>query len=383
MALKPENSRLNVFFILYALKKHSDLEHPISAAEIVRIINIEFGHLSPIGKIISVDTVKRTLDELIDKVFIPELGDEQLKNTYGYCVSCVSKDGEGYRTYDMINCMGLKRYYYYDSDFSMAEIETLKDAMETYNYFSEEDITNIISKLLKIRPKSFSNKQYYDVAKTNREEDSLLLMNIDMLYDIILKKKCAKIVYCAYDVNKKLVPRQGYPKVIEPIYLMWSNGYYYLLAYHEKYNNIVSLRVDRITDIEEIEAESNHPTIEFNPVQYRYEHPVMYSGDKENMVLLCRDTGKNYIMNTIIDVFGKKAIVAKAEDDILVKYLHHDSSYYQEQGIVWLRVSINTSPGGVELWATQYCYDCVIISPEKSRVRVRERIEIGNQYYRE
>lgn len=382
MANKPENSRLNLFYILYVLKTNTDEEHPISAASISRIINAEFGYMSATGNIISTDTVKRTLDDLIAQFFSVGLDVNNLKEKYGYAVYCVMKDGNRYRTYQTGKDGTIpKKYYYYDSDFSMAEIKTLKDAMETYNYFSEEDITEIITKLMRIRPKSFPNDKYIDVAKEDRKEDSLLLMNIDILNEIIIRRNCAKIIYCAYDSKKNLVPRPGYPKIVEPIHLMWSNGYYYLLAYNEKYKNIVSLRVDRITFIEEVEAENTYHAEHFNPVQYRYEHPVMYGGEKRKMVLLCRDTGKNYIMNTIMDVFGKTARVTEADDETVQKYLGHEAAFYKEQGVTWFKVVVETTTGGVELWATQYCSDCVIVSPEESAARVQERLETGAMYY--
>ena len=374
MQKKPENSRLNLFYILYILKKNTDEEHPISASELCKLINDEFGHLSVTGKVISQDTVKRTLDDFIEKIFPMSINLSDYKEKYGYCVGCITDTTS---ENDAIS----KKLYYYESDFSLAEVKTLKDAMETYNYFSEEDITEIITKLMRIRPKSFPNDRYYDVAKTDREEDSLLLMNIDILNEIILRKNHAKITYCAYDMNMKLVPRPGYPKIIEPIHLMWSNGYYYLLIHSEKYNGIVSLRVDRITDIEEVEVENIHNEERFNPVQYRFEHPVMYAGEKKKIVLLCKDTGKNYIMNTIMDVFGKNAKVTKADDDILQKYLGNNVNFYKEQGITWLKISVETAIAGVELWAAQYCNDCIVISPEELRTRVKERLEAGLEYY--
>lgn len=70
MANKPENSRLNLFYNLYVLKTNTDEEHPISAASISRIINAEFGYMSATGNIISTDTVKRTLDDLIAQFFL-------------------------------------------------------------------------------------------------------------------------------------------------------------------------------------------------------------------------------------------------------------------------------------------------------------------------
>jgi predicted DNA-binding transcriptional regulator YafY len=219
------------------------------------------------------------------------------------------------------------------------------------------------------------------VSRDERDENSLLLMNIEDLNRIIQNRNGAKITYCAYGIDKKLTPREGYPKVIEPIHLMWSNGYYYLLAYNKKYRAVISMRVDRITYIEEVEIENTHRVEQFNPVQYRHEHPVMYGGDKKKIVLLCRDTGKNYIMNTIIDVFGKNARVAKATDKYVSEHLKRDAGKDRENGITWLRVTVDTTTGGVELWATQYCNDCVVVSPKNLRERVRKRLQQGNEYY--
>jgi hypothetical protein len=206
-------------------------------------------------------------------------------------------------------------------------------------------------------------------------------MNIEDLNRIIQHKNMAKITYCAYDFDKKLKPRPGYPKEIEPVHLMWSNGYYYLLAYNAAYKTIVSLRVDRITDLEEVNTPNTYRAEQFNPVLYRHEHPIMFSGEKENIVLLCRDTGKNYIMNTIIDVFGKNARVSIAPAALVKQYTNRDVNVEKEQGITWLKVTIETTTGGMELWATQYCNDCVIVSPEASRERVKARLKQGLEFY--
>jgi len=364
---KPDSSRLNIFYIIHVLQHYSDIEHPLSVAEIVKRINHEFGHLASTDAVISADTVKRTLEELIDRVFPLEYNSVEYESTYGFWIGCFTKD---------------KKYYFYESALKEAEILTLKDAVETYSYFSEEDITEIVRKMVRIRPCSFPKQKYYDIAKNDRDADSLLLMNIDELNEIIQRRNGANINYCAYDINKKLVPRPGYPRFVEPLHLMWSNGYYYLLAYYEKYQNIVSYRVDRITDIEEVEIENSRRKDTFNPVQYRHEHPVMYGGEKMRMVLLCRDTGKNYIMNTIMDVFGKNAKVTRADKELVERILPESYETYEKQGISWLKVVIETTSGGVELWATQYCNDCVIVEPEESAQRVLQRLQSGLEYYK-
>lgn len=375
---KTESSRLNLFYILQVLKKYTDEEHPLSVLEIQERVNKEFGYLTTADSLISQDTVKRTLEELTDRIFPSNAYLKDTAYPNGYWIFCVMKKEEGFVPYRVTEGkIAPKRYYYYDHDLSEAEIQMLKNAVETYSHFSEDDITDIVTKLIHLRPSSFPKQRYYDVAKEDRDEDSLLLMNIDMLNEIIQRKNGANIVYAAYDINKKLKARPGYPRYIEPLHLIWSNGFYYLLAYNEKYQDMVSYRMDKIIDIEEVKIENTHRVENFNPVQYRHEHPVMYGGKKEKLVMLCRDTGKNYIMNTVIDTFGKKIKVTKADAECIETYLPQSAAEYEAQGITWLRVLAETTTGGAELWATQHCRDCVIISPEESANRVRNNLQEG------
>ena len=382
MGRKPESSRLNVIYILSVLSNYTDEEHPMGVSEIKEKVDKEFGSLSPDGEIISVDTVKRTLEELIEKLFPVELFQEEIESRFGYSLHCVMKQEDRFVPYHALGGgQAPKKYYYYESGFKIAELLTMKDAVETYSYFSREDITEIVQKIVRLRPCSFPKRKYYDLAGAQRDEDSLLLMNIEDLYRIIQNGNCARITYCAYNREKKLVPRPGYPKVIEPIHLMWSNGYYYLLAYNEKYNTVINMRVDRITDIEEVQQVRTYKLERLNPVSYRHEHPVMFGGEKEKIVLLCRDTGKNYIMNVIVDVFGKEARVTVASQALKEQYLKGIVDYEEKSETVWLKVTVESTLGGVELWATQYCTDCIIVSPEKLKKRVQERLRLGSRYY--
>lgn len=380
---KPESSRLNLFFILQILEHYTDEEHPLSVSHIAEKVNAEFGYLSASNVLMSVDTVKRTLEELTDKIFLSGVDYEELTHRYGYYIYCVmKKDGKyvAYRSED--GKQPPKKYYYLEDDLKTAEILTLKDAVETYSYFSEEDITEIVRKLTSLRPTSFPKRRYIDIAKDERDDDSLLLMNIDALNDIIKHRNCARINYCTYNADKELVPRPGYPRVIEPLHLMWSNGYYYLLAYSDKYESIVSYRVDRITDVEEVDSKISHYAEKFNPVQYRHEHPVMYGGERTRFTLLCRDTGKNHIMNTIMDTFGRNARVKKADVEMVKKYVGCSSREEEVRGITWLCLTVDSTPGGMELWATQYCKDCIIVSPEEVRESVKQRLLSGVAYYK-
>lgn len=381
---KPENARWNLLLILNVLKKYTSDEQPMSASDICRKVNQEFAGLvdEENAKVISTDTVKRTLDALVYDFF----GKRQILD---FEVHCVMKTKDGYTEYDYGDeqAKGYKKFYYYEGEFSTSEIRTLIDVIETHSYFSDEDVCGIVEKLIHLRPCTYRGRQYHDSARENRDEDSLLLMNIDYLSEIIENQNRARIEYCYYNEEKKLVTRPGYPKEVEPLTLMWGNGYYYMLAYNEKYGSIVNYRVDRIRDIQEIKADKKKKEgmsvrESFNPVQYRMEHPVMYAGKKEHFVLLCRDTGKNYVVNMIMDVFGKNVRISRAPEKLIQDFLGHDKAYYDSQGIKWLKVSFESAPGGVELWATQYCTDCIVVQPDESRQRVINRLKEGTQNYR-
>ena len=113
--VKPESSRLNLFYILQILEHYSDENHPLSAAEITDKVNTEFGYLSVTNTVMSVDTVKRTLEELTDKIFQTGVDYEGLTHKYGYYIYCVMKKDDRYMPYcTEEGKLAPKKYYYQD-----------------------------------------------------------------------------------------------------------------------------------------------------------------------------------------------------------------------------------------------------------------------------
>lgn len=379
---KPESSRLNLFYILYVLSVCSDEHEPMSATEIATAVNREFGYLTDEGLILSKDTVKRTLDELTGTIFPEECKTLSILQKYGIFLHVLWKSNGSYVPYCADGGkQNRKKYYYLEHELKVAEIITLQDAIEAYCYFSEEDTTGIIRKLLRFAPHKMREKTYFDNARDERNKNSKLLRNIDCLSKIIKEHKGARITYCSYNIDKELVPREGYPKVVEPVDMMWSNGFYYLLAYSDKYEEIMNMRIDRITEIEEAELENRHDENNYNPVRYRYEHPVMFTGPQGQVKLLCRNKKNNYMMNILVDAFGKNARIHKASKEMVERYLGKSPEEYEKEGYTWLEVVVNSSLWGIELWALQYCNDCRLISPEESVNRVKQRLQTAIDLY--
>ena len=365
---KPGTARLNFIYIIYVLRQYTDELHPMSIAEITRQVNKEFVQISERNIFMSSDTVSRTLDTYVDGGNIPDEDPLDPFTPLGFRIECIREQG--------------KKLYYYKNDFDDAEIRILIDSIKTCSYLATEDVVNIVQKLINLQPRTFEHYKHYREERMVRDDDSLLIQNVDYFNEIIRNRNCASITYCNYDLNRKLVPREGYPRVVRPVSMMWSNGFYYLLAYSEKYRNTVNYRMDRITEVEEIPVANADIQDEMNPAWYRLRHPVMYSGRMEHIRMLCRDTGRNYIMNVIMDYFGKLARVKTATDDTVLKYTGHTASAYRDEGITWLEVTVEASVEGVELWVSQYCEDCLIISPESSREKLLQKLQSGASLYR-
>lgn len=365
---KPGTARLNFIYIIYVLRQYTDELHPMSIAEITGQVNKEFSQISERNIFMSSDTVSRTLDAYVEGGNIPDEDPTDPFNPLGFRIECLKEQG--------------RRLYYYKNDFDDAEIRILIDAVKTCSYLATEDVVNIVQKLINLQPKTFECYRHYREDYEVRDEDSLLLQNVDYFNEIIRNRNCARIIYCNYDMNRKLVPREGYPRVIRPVSMMWSNGFYYLLAYSEKYQNTVNYRMDRITEVAEVPIANADIQDNMNPAWYRLRHPVMFSGRMEHIKILCRDTGKNYIMNVIMDYFGKLARIRTAADEVVLKYTGHTPSEYRKEGITWLEVTVDASVEGVEMWASQYCEDCLIISPESSREMLLKKLQGGISLYR-
>ena len=78
----------------------------------------------------------------------------------------------------------------------------------------------------------------------------------------------------------------------------------------------------------------------------------MYSGEEVHFCLRCRDDNSGFLINTIVDTFGRDI---RIEDD----------------GNDYFLANFSSAAGGVELFAMQYADECTIILPRESADRVK------------
>ena len=387
-------NRLNTLYILQVLKNHSSAQRPLSISEITEYVNKEFYRATyDDNATINNSTVPRILDTLY---WDANLGFESKPMDFyndpanlGFNLYCVMKNKDGsWDTYeDPDQGKGPTKYYYYESVFSDKELITLIDSVETYNYFSTDDIAGLVSKLLSLRPKSELLDKYNPAQGARlKDEDSLVLFNIDELSHIIKNQQFANIVYCNYDQNHQLIPRDGYPRTIRPLSMMWSNGYYYLVALLNPGYTPANLRIDRITEIEAVEPTKEmrkdfQIDMNLEVSSYRMNHPVMHGGQVQHISLLYLDTQINGMNNAIMDTFGRTTRIRPASIEELEAHIPPSAIVPSTEG-TWRRADFHATTAGTKLFATQYCRYCKVISPASLASEITNDLLTGLNLYR-
>ena len=408
---KSSGNRLNALQLILILKNYSSPEHPISISTILEKFD---KHFNDSDTPTSTSTISRLLTALCEDKILRYNTEERgafYKDAFnsGFDIRCVIKNpntdaAAEDRWIDYVPGTYVKSptlYYYYDAVITDAELTLLIDAIETCNYFSGEDIVEICTKLRNLRPLSSRSGSY---TSDKADNDSLLIQNIDELQKIIKERSFANITYCNNDYQQNLVPHPGYPRIIRPLKMLWSNGYYYLVCLYPKRETAddcipINLRIDRLTDIEKVDAtpelEAAYPvSYELqrslaDTVSYRLQHPVMHAGSTTEIQMLYLDSQNGLMNNLIRDTFGKPERIKLAAADTLKQHLPDGileealkTQAAKDPGSdKWIHITLKTATGGAELFAMQHCNYCKIIAPLALADKISNNLSAGLSLY--
>lgn len=283
------------------------------------------------------------------------------------------------------------RKYYAEGPLSDSQIRILRDAISVYSFADPKETQDIIYGLNQLTPeynqeqydpkrvsaikyhgsyyqniaeicKALSTKKYIpDVSRSDKNK-----IGSDHDDDSLYKKvNTIQFKYCQYNSKKELVvkrpPHPLYPddpelREVNPVRLMWTNGYYYLVTcLPSKKHGILyaNYRVDRMKNVKCTDNPALTPQ-EFNDVDFKNRNPVMYSENvKYSVSMLCSRS----LINNVIDTFGF---------DVVIKDIDANR----------VRVDIpRSSPSGVKMWALEYGFGCEILSPLTLRKELKEAAE--------
>ena len=327
--------KMLIINILDILKNYTDDNHRLSQKQIMDTLEKDYN--------MKVDrkAVKRNLLNLIDSGHYLEYSESIRTN----------KKGEEESMYSD---------WYLVRDFSDAELRLLIDSLLFSKHIPYSQCKELIGKLEGLSNKFFKSKVgYIRSLPENLPENKQLFLTIEILDEAIGEGKQVSFKYNAYDIDKKMYPRKDRKGVVReyivnPYQMAATNGRYYLIGNLDGKDNISNYRLDRITDIKKLDTNISDKKQAKDALQrldlqrFMAENIYMFGGESVRVSF----RAKRYIVNDILDWFGKDVVFTDADDTEVT-------------------VNVRVSEEAMFYWALQYGEHIEVLEPERLRDKVR------------
>lgn len=343
--------KLSLFNTLEILKKYSDEDHRLTQAELLEYLKKDYD--------MEVDrrTVKSNLMDLI------ELGYE-IESQETTRMIRNEKTGE-------VEESTIMSSFYLVRDFSNPELRLLIDSLLFSKHLPYSQCKDLVEKLEGLSNKYFrASMNYISTMPEDKTNNQQIFYNIDVLDEAISKGKKVSFKYLDYGTDKKQHPKldkDGKERVyvVSPYQMVAKEGKYYLICNYDCYDDVSNYRVDRITDIEILEAKakpfeelkwSNGQRLDL--AEYMKKHVYMYSSADSQVTFRIVKP----MISDIIDMFGKDVrFFDETEDTVCVKAKVNEAAMIQ--------------------FAQSYAPDVEILEPLALREEVKERLRKGYRCY--
>lgn len=269
---KPSNTKLKLLYLMDILLEHTDEENPISRARIIELLENR-----------GVTAERKSI-----------YADIELLREYGLDVLTTKTNQYGYY-------IGSRR-------FELAELRLLVDAVQSARFITRKKSEQLIKKLEGLASHAQARTLHREVFVLDRVKapNERIYYNVDILQTAIADGVKAVFRYFEYAPDKSRRYRSdGAEYTVSPYALMWTNDFYYLVAYYEKRpGDFTHFRVDRMEGVRVL-RDKRVPAEEatgeaLDVARYGNRMFSMYGGQTVKVRLRC----KNELVNVVLDRFG-------------------------------------------------------------------------------
>ncbi len=328
-----QNNKLKLIYELDILKKYSDEAHPLDAAYIIEKL-AEYGI-----------TAER---------------------------KAIYKDIEALELYgtDIIKTGTPKKGWFIgEREFELPEIYLLCDAVRSAKFISAKKSRELISKLedmLSVH-EAKRNKTRVFFSADDKCSNEAIYYNISSISEAIEQRRQIKFSYSSRVLNdSREISHKTREMAVNPYALTWQDDYYYLICNYGKYDNLLHLRVDRMTDVKITKTAARHfsevseYTDVFDIADYTAKLFGMHSGEMQKIELCCDIK----IAEQVFDRFG---------EGIFIKNKTADSFNFTVKAAM---------SDALVSWIISYGAKLKVVKPESLQKKISERAEEVLNLYR-
>ena len=274
------NQKLKLLYLSDILRRETDEDNPLSIAELIK-------KLGEYGITVSRQTLYEDIELLID---------------YGMDIETHKNDGAA------------NLYNLTSRDFELPELKLLVDTIQFSQLVTPAKSKKLIHKLAGLTGERQAKQLERSVIITDRLKglNESVYYAIDAIHSAVLQKK--KISFKYYDHTtdmKKKYRNDGKPYTVSPYTLACANNNYYLIAFHEKYNDLSQFRIDRMEKIEIIDEPRKELPKDFVMEKYTQKVFSMYNGELKEVEIIF----DNSLINAAVDRFGKRVRFNQIDDN--------------------------------------------------------------------
>lgn len=281
---KSSNQKLKQLYLLKILSEYTDENHAMTTRELIE-------RLSQYG----VNAERKSI-----------YSDIEALNTMGF---------------DILNDKCREHYGYYmaSRNFELPELKLLVDAVQSSRFITEKKSRELIGKLERLCSKYDGVKLQRQVYVSDRlkAENENIYYNIDGIHEAIQNDGQISFRYYEWDVNKKMrFKQEGKRYVVSPYLLVWNDANYYLIAYELQSDLMKHFRVDKMTDLEQVQEKRCGSDVykKYSPAIYSRKSFQMFGGKEMTVTMQCEEE----MAGVMIDRFGKEVSMRRLADGKLL-----------------------------------------------------------------
>ena len=266
----PRNAEQKIrLLVLYdILHKETDAEHQLSTKELI-------DKLASYG-------IQATRQTVYDDI--------EMLNAFGYEIITVHGRNN--------------RYFVGDRTFELPEVQVLLHAVGAAKFLTEKKAYVLTEKVAELlgEAQADSLKELLSV-KSNEHGNERVYYSIDAITTALIEKRKLSFLYFDYDCRGNRVYRKGKERYdVNPLGMVYSGENFYLVCFHDKYDDPASYRIDKMEDVqvEESKITRKEQFENFDLNAYKRETFGMYYGEKADVTLFFSPE----LLDVIRDRFG-------------------------------------------------------------------------------
>jgi len=219
--------------------------------------------------------------------------------------------------YDVVKRTGRPTEYALGQrEFEYPELLLLVDAVQSSRFLTTRKSRQLLQRIKGLTSihQADALERHVHVERRIRTQNESVYYNVDAIQEAIASRRKVGFRYFKHDLAQRKVYRKDGALYREtPVHLVYSDGYYYLIAFNDAHDDFVRYRIDRMSHIQVLDepATRNDRIARFDVEEFALQAFGMFGGDKMRVTIEFQADA----IDQILDRFGSDGVVIIPQPD--------------------------------------------------------------------